>query len=382
VKAVLAVDDDLVTGRLLKAEFSSFGYGVTAVKNGRQALEEAAQTPFDAVILDLGLPDMNGLEVLESLKKSRPLLPVIVVTGRTEISSVVEAIRLGAENYLVKPYASNQLVLALKRAVEKAELQASFERQRLESEAWRADYVRALEASNRELQEFVFVASHDLQEPLRKLQSFGKLLADEYGGALGAAGLSHVERMRSAAKRMRRLIDDLLDLTRVTASAGLFLPVDLSEVLAGVQVDLELQLQESQGTIKAAPLPTLDADATQMRQLFQNLLGNALKYRRPDVAPVVKVGWRPLGEPGAAAEGCEISVEDNGIGFEGQYAERIFAPFERLHSKGKFEGTGIGLAICKKVVERHSGSIAASSEPGKGSLFKVTLPMKQQKKGD
>ena len=230
-------------------------------------------------------------------------------------------------------------------------------------------YTKALEVSNREMQDFVFVASHDLQEPLRKIQSFGQFLKDEFKETLGETGRDYVERMQSAAQRMQILINDLLTLTRVTTKAQPFTPVDLNQIVQEVLVDLETRISEQKGLVEVSPLPTLKADPTQMRQLFQNLIGNGLKFRKPDLPPVIKVGAATLGG------NVRIKVEDNGIGFDNKYAEQIFRVFERLHGRGQYEGTGIGLAICKKVVERHGGEIKAEGFPGKGSLFTIELPI-------
>ena len=242
----------------------------------------------------------------------------------------------------------------------------------------RREYTQALESSNKEMQDFVFVASHDLQEPLRKIQSFGEFLRDEFKEALGETGRDYVERMQSAAGRMQTLINDLLALTRVTTKAKPFGPVDLSVVLQEVLSDLESNIQEKQARVEVPPLPTLEGDATQLRQLFQNLIGNALKYRKPDVSPRVKVSAAPLNGHGPGSGYWRIQIEDNGIGFDNQYSDQIFKVFERLHGRDEYEGTGIGLAICRKVVERHGGTISAEGRPGQGSVFTVDLPLRQK----
>jgi light-regulated signal transduction histidine kinase (bacteriophytochrome) len=235
-------------------------------------------------------------------------------------------------------------------------------------------YTKALEVSNREMQDFVFVASHDLQEPLRKIQSFGQFLRDEFKEVLGEAGKDYVERMQSAASRMQILINDLLALTRVTTKAQPFVKVDLSKVVQEVLVDLETRIAEKKAQVLVESLPVVDADATQMRQLFQNLIANALKFQKVGVPPEIKVS-------SAAAGGqCRILVQDNGIGFDNKYGDQIFKVFERLHGRDEYEGTGIGLAICRKVVERHHGTIKAEGILGKGSTFTITLPLQQQKR--
>jgi PAS domain S-box-containing protein len=228
-------------------------------------------------------------------------------------------------------------------------------------------------ASNRELQDFASVASHDLQEPLRKIQAFGDRLEAKAAPNLSAEGQDYLRRMRNAAGRMQTLIGDLLQFSRVTTSAQPFGPVDLSKVAAEVLVDLETAVENSGGRVDVRPLPTIDADATQMRQLIQNLIGNALKFRDPGTAPVVILEAETDGQ----GDRCRLIVKDNGIGFEEKYLDRIFNVFQRLHTRGTYEGTGIGLAVCRKIAERHGGSITAHSAPGQGSTFVVTLPLRQ-----
>jgi light-regulated signal transduction histidine kinase (bacteriophytochrome) len=239
-----------------------------------------------------------------------------------------------------------------------------------------------LTRSNAELEQFAYVASHDLQEPLRKIQAFGDLLAATAGVALDEQGRLYVERMQDAARRMQGLINDLLTFARLTSQARAFEEVDLARVAQEVVSDLEERLRRTGGRVEVGELPRLQSDPTQMRQLLQNLVGNALKFHRPEVPPVVVLRYRPLRDVAArgrarAAALCEIAVEDNGIGIEEKYLERIFAPFQRLHGRGEYEGTGMGLAICRKIVERHGGRITAHSTPGQGTTFLVTLPLHQ-----
>lgn len=229
-----------------------------------------------------------------------------------------------------------------------------------------------LEQSNRELESFAYVASHDLQEPLRKIQTFGDRLKATASEALNPESRDYLERMQSAATRMRRLIDDLLAFSRVGSKTQPFVPVNLADVARGVVEDLETSIQQAGATVTLGPLPALEADPTQMRQLLQNLVSNALKFRREGVPPAISVR---VANPGAWP--CELLVEDNGIGFDEKYLDRIFTVFQRLHGRGQYEGTGIGLAICRKIAERHGGSITARSVPGQGATFIVTLPPRQ-----
>ncbi|MDP1891584.1 MAG: ATP-binding protein [Gemmatimonadaceae bacterium] len=233
-----------------------------------------------------------------------------------------------------------------------------------------------LERSNAALNEFASVASHDLQEPLRKILSFGERLELAAGPALDAASTEHLSRMMGAALRMRTLINDLLLYSQVSTHIQAFAPTDLSGVARDVLADLETAVADAGARVEVGALPVIDADALQMRQLFQNLLANAIKYRRPDVPSQVR-----LSAERTDAQHCIITVADNGIGFHQDHADRIFRMFERLHGRGQYDGSGIGLAICRKIVERHRGTIAAASSAGQGATFTVTLPVTQHVSG-
>lgn len=253
--------------------------------------------------------------------------------------------------------------------------------ERRQAERLQQIHVQKLEWSNRELQDFAYIASHDLQEPLRAIQAFGERLKTRGEEDLNEEARDYLERMLRAASRMRVLIHDLLEFSRVTTKARPFAPVDLALVAQQALADLATRFEETQGCVNLGALPTLEADATQIRQLLQNLIDNALKYGQDDVPPVVTVSSEIVREEDALwPEGrdmCQIKVQDNGIGFEEKYAERIFAPFQRLHSRGRYDGTGIGLAICRKIAERHGGRILAQSVSGEGSVFTVLLPIHQ-----
>jgi light-regulated signal transduction histidine kinase (bacteriophytochrome) len=234
-----------------------------------------------------------------------------------------------------------------------------------------------LRRSNDELQEFARVASHDLQEPLRKIQAFGDRLQNAAGVTLTSEARHYLERMQHAAARMRRLIEDLLVFSRVDKQGLGFTRVDLPCLVEEVLSDLEAVVQESAGRVTVGPIvPAIEADAVQVRQLIQNLVSNALKYRKPGVAPVVRI-HSGLIRDGRGVKCCEIAVADEGIGFDEKYLDRIFQVFQRLHGRGEYEGTGVGLAVCRKIVERHRGTITASSRPGEGATFFVRLPVSQ-----
>lgn len=232
-----------------------------------------------------------------------------------------------------------------------------------------------LETSNRDLEYFAYIASHDLQEPLRKIQAFSDRVRGQYSDRLDATGQDYLARMTGAASRMQSLIDDLLSLSRVNTKGHPMQYVELPLLVRDVVGDLEIRMQTTQGRVEVDDLPAVWGDAVQLRQLFQNLIGNALKFHRPDVPPVVRV--RVAAHHG---DRVEIHVEDNGIGFEAKDAERVFQPFLRLHGRSRYEGSGIGLAICQKIVLRHNGRIRAESEPGVGTRFIMTLPTRNDEK--
>jgi PAS domain S-box-containing protein len=248
-------------------------------------------------------------------------------------------------------------------------------------------YAAKLERSNRELQDFAQVASHDLQEPLRKIMAFGDRIKRQAGESLDEECRDYLQRMFNAAARMQTLITDLMMFSKVETKAQPFVAIDLGVIAREVSADLETLIEQTGGRVEIKELPTLEADPMQMRQLLQNLIGNSLKYCRAGIPPLVRIysqrlDERPpdsMDESVLARQVCQILVEDNGIGFDEKYLDRIFTVFQRLHKKGEYEGTGVGLAICRKIVDRHSGAITARSSPGEGATFVVTLPFRQPK---
>jgi signal transduction histidine kinase len=268
---------------------------------------------------------------------------------------------------------------AINRELEKEIL----ERQKIE-EALKA-YMEQLETSNRQLEEFAYVASHDLQEPLRKILTFGDRLKAKCDPNLSEQAIDYLERMQNAAKRMQNLINDLLSLSRVNTQTTRLSPVNLSTIISEVKSDLEVRVEQLNAQLEIGELPTLEADPTQMRQLLQNLIDNALKFHPLGGKPHIKIYSYPYknldNNFSETEEYCQIFVEDNGIGFEEKYLEKIFIPFQRLHAQSEYTGTGIGLAICRKIVERHNGSITAKSTAQGGSTFIITLPIHQTNKG-
>lgn len=360
----------------------------------------------DYDLLEASLGDSDALEFLKDLKICSVIVVPLSIRGEPGGAITLVASESG-DNYSKRDFAvaeelASRVSLAVTNAMLFHEAQAELARsQHLEQELTeekamlksrvksrtkqlertneglqaevelRRETEAELQRSNQELQDFAYVASHDLQEPLRKIQAFGDILESEYGERLGD-GAEYLTRMHGAATRMSQLIEDLLTFSRVTTSQPAPSEIDLNEVVEDVISDLENRISRTSGRVEVGDLPIVMADSTHMRQLFQNLIANALKFNRDDVPPVVKVTSSVLDEAGGMNE---ILIEDNGIGFDEKYAERIFGVFQRLHGRGSYEGTGIGLAVCRKIVEQYGGTIVAEGQPGKGSKFIIKFPV-------
>lgn len=233
------------------------------------------------------------------------------------------------------------------------------------------DFNKRLVQSNRELEDFAYIASHDLREPLRKIRTFGDRLKSEYRESLDERGRDYLDRMQNAATRMSSLIEGLLNYSRIATTGNDFRETDLGRTVNDVLADLEVKIEETACAVDVGALPRVNADATQMRQLFQNLIGNALKFHKPDTPPRIRI------YDATGSDKCfhSLVVEDNGIGIARKDFDAIFTMFHRLHGKHEFEGSGIGLSVCKKIVERHGGTISVESEIGTGTRFVIRLPV-------
>jgi len=244
--------------------------------------------------------------------------------------------------------------------------------------------VNQLDKSNKNLQEFVYVASHDLQEPLRKISTFVERLKNRFEGALGQEGNMYVSRILNSSVNMQTLLEDLLNFSRLSVTEKEFEKVSLQDCMNTVLNDLEIKIEESRATVEVDTLPDIQAYPTQIRQLFSNLLNNAIKFRKPDHPPVIKISCSKAEQSEypelsfvSGLRYIRLQFKDNGIGFEPEFSERIFMIFQRLNGKSEFAGSGIGLSICKKIVENHHGFIFATGVPDHGATFTVLLPEKQ-----
>jgi signal transduction histidine kinase len=385
IKRLLLVEDDPGFARLLREMFKNEGSSETDVSHVDSiaaAESHLVAGTFDIVLLDPGLPDSQGIESVRRVHAAAPRVPLVVLTGRDDESLALEALQEGAQDYLVKGQIDSRgLLRFLRYAVERHALEdallAEGERARSSQEDLRA-VTEELERSNRELEAFATIASHDLQEPVRKIQAFGDRLAEHASAVLDEQARDYLGRMTDAASRMQTLINDLLEYSHVTMRPEPPRPVNLDVLVSEVLGDLDVRISAAHGRVEVGPLPTILATPLQMRQLFQNLIANALKFHPVDVAPVVRID----ASPGALSRhprvgdrnGLWIRVRDNGIGFEDKYVEKIFAPFQRLHGRDAYEGTGMGLAICRRIVAVLGGTLTATSTPGDGATFVIRLP--------
>jgi PAS domain S-box-containing protein len=243
--------------------------------------------------------------------------------------------------------------------------------------------VSELNRSNSELEQFAYVASHDLQEPLRKIRAFGDRLQSKYSSQLPVEGIDYINRMQNASERMQTLIDDLLTFSRISRPTEEFKEVNLTDIIKGVLSDLEFTIEQKNARVTVAGNITFRVIPSQMRQLFQNLISNSLKFTKDGIKPEVNISISKINGDVylnseinlGNKEYCHIELRDNGIGFNNEYAEKIFTLFQRLHTRNEYEGTGIGLAVCKKIVENHNGLIEAKGTEGAGALFNIFIPL-------
>ncbi|MEE8260542.1 MAG: response regulator [Nitrospinaceae bacterium] len=374
---ILIVDDEPGNVLLLEQMMIQEGYGnFHSTSDSTQALGLFTGVQPDLVLLDLNMPRMDGFEVMEQLKEADPesLVPILVLTALKDEDTKLRALRSGAKDFLSKPFDLTEASLRIKNLLE---MRLLHQRVRMHNQILE-DQVQVrtaeLERSAEELTNFAYIASHDLQEPLRKIIAFGDRLVTKFGSVLNDTGQDYIERMQKSAIRMKGLIDDLLHFSRVTLSSTPFQEVNLNGVISEVLSDLEAQIERTKGRVEVDTLPCIEGENFQIRQLFQNLISNGLKYHIDEVPPVIKIKYA-----GFDKDLEEIYIEDNGKGFDEKHLDRIFRPFERLHGHSEYGGTGMGLAICHKIVTHHKGQITAKSQPNQGATFIVKLPSRQGK---
>ena len=363
---ILIVDDTPENLHFLSSGLTSRGYEVKcAISASMALLGVSAQLP-DLILLDVRMPEMNGYEICEHFKANELTreIPVIFLSALHEVSDKVKAFASGGVDYITKPFEIEEVLARIENQLTIARLQKQLQQQNLRLQQLNKE----LSQSNRELEEFAHIVSHDLQEPLRAISAFTQLLAQKHQSYLNPEANEYIAFILDGTTRMSQLIKDLLAYARLGTAARELQQTDCNLVLESVLADLQIMIAESGAEVTYDSLPVVRGDSVQLAQLFQNLIINAIKFHRPDVLPQIKISVElKNGE-------WLFGVHDNGIGIKGRHFERIFQMFKRLHSVGDYAGTGIGLAICKKIVERHEGEIWVESELGVGTIFYFTIP--------
>ena len=365
---ILIVDDLPDNLRLLSETLSDRGYEVQCAINGKLALMAVKNAPPDLILLDIKMPGLDGYEVCAELKSqvSTSNIPVIFLSALDDVFDKVKAFRVGGVDYITKPFQVEEVLARVENQLTICRLQKQLHTQNLKLHQLNQD----LAHSNQELEQFAYIASHDLQQPLQTITGFAELLlslkseinleeeADEYVTPILEEGI-----------RMQGLIKNLLEYSRVGTKRQELQPTDCNIILAETLKNIHHSIEKSQAIITHQTLPTVKADKIQLGQLLQNLISNGIKYCRPGVIPQVTISAEQKPQEWI------FIIQDNGIGIKSDYFERIFQVFQRLHTVQDYPGTGIGLAICKKIVERHGGKIWVESEFGVGTTFYFTLPI-------
>jgi signal transduction histidine kinase len=375
---ILIVDDTPTNVAMLADYLVGRGFSVMVAQDGEEGIERAMFAHPDLILLDVMMPRVGGFDTCRQLKANNATkdIPVIFMTALADIGDKIAGYEAGGVDYVTKPFHTDEVLARINThltlqtmrrqlVAQNRQLQEEIA-ERQKAEAILAQRSQELVRSNAELEQMAYVASHDLQEPLRMVASYMQLLEQRYGSGLNAEAHEFIGFAVDGAKRMQALIDDLLTYSRVGTKAKPLEPTACGDVLDTTLATLRMTISESGAQVVCPMLPVVMGDREQLTQLFQNLIANAIKFH-DKMAPRIEVR--------AMDDGAfwRFEVEDNGIGIAPEYFERIFVMFQRLHSRSAYEGTGIGLAICKKIVERHGGRIWVEPAPQHGSIFKFTL---------
>lgn len=412
---ILLVDDREDNLLSMETVLEPDGYRIVKAASGRQVLKILlTDLDFALILMDVQMPNLNGFETATLIYERERLrhIPIIFITANNYgDENVFKGYRAGAVDYIYKPvnpdllrakvavfvdlYRKNhRLLMQEQRLVsinKSLELEIgerkSSEEKVTELNRQLLENIARLESANKDLDLFAFMASHDLQAPLRKIRMFCDRLLSSHQHTLNKDGQLYLSRIQQVSRRMQDLINDILKFSRITVESESFTEVDLNGVLQEVLSELEAPIREKKAEISLDPMPVVSVNAALMIPLFSNLISNSLKYCKIDTPPRIRVRYEtsPAVDEHAGNGGteggryCRIYVEDNGIGFDQKYAGQIFDMFRRLHPSVQYEGTGIGLALCKRIVEKHGGFISARSKLGEGAVFVVSLPLKNGK---
>lgn len=405
---ILLVDDRENNLMSMESILWQDGYKIIRANSGKEALKILLKDfDFTLILMDVEMPDLNGFDTATLIYQREKLkhIPIIFITAHSySDENLFKGYRAGAVDYLYKPirpdllrakvmvfaelYRKNHLLMAqeqkliainrsleieIKDRIASEEKVKDLNRQLLEN-------INQLESTNKELDRFAFMASHDLQEPIRKIRIFSDRISEKYAPQIGDEGKQYIAKMQSACARMQTLIADILAFTKIEVTKESLVYSDIGRLVDEVISDMDFRIQEKNAKIIKDKLPRLHVHPGLIKSLFQNLLSNSLKYSRKGVPPVVIITTKvdtslKTNDAVAVKKYWRIYVQDNGIGFEQQYAEQIFTMFTRLHVGPEYSGTGIGLAICKKIVDEHQGYISARSAVNEGTLFVISLPV-------
>ncbi len=407
---ILLVDDREDNLLSIETILAPMGYQFVKATSGRQALK-VLLTEFDfaMILMDVRMPNLNGFETAALIYEREKLkhIPIIFITANNYgDENIYKGYQSGAIDYIFKPinpdvlrakvgvlidlYKKNRLLVEQERkliAINKNLEREIEERKSNEEKIKRLNQrllenISSLESANKDLERFAFMASHDLQEPLRKIRMFSDRLFKKYN-EISEEDTKSIARIQKAAERMQALIIDILSFSKVSTDKSNFVHIDLNALLNEILTEINEDIEENKIIISVEPMPSLFVNPNLISTLFQNLIGNAVKYRRRDIETKINVRHEiSLGindrNQNLMNKYCRIFVEDNGIGFDPKYSEEIFGMFKRLHRSDEYTGTGVGLALCKKIAELHNGYISARSKVGEGSTFILSMPLKQE----
>ncbi|MES2681591.1 MAG: response regulator [Bacteroidota bacterium] len=405
---ILLVDDRENNLMSMESVLWQDGYKIVRANSGKDALKILLKDfDFTLILMDVEMPDLNGFETATMIYQREKLkhIPIIFITAHSYgDDNLFKGYRAGAVDYIYKPIQPNllrakvmvfaelyrknhqlmsqeqkliainkNLEIEIKDRIASEEKVKELNRQLLEN-------INELESTNKELDRFAFMASHDLQEPIRKIRIFSNRINEKYADVVGEEGRVYIDKMQTACERMQNLITDILAFSKIEVTKDSLVYSDVGLLLNEVISEMDHRIQEKKALVKIDKLPHLYVNPVLIKSLFQNLISNSLKYSQKDVDPVISITTKmdaSVKAPDSIAvkKYWRIYVQDNGIGFEQQYAEQIFTMFTRLHIGSEYTGTGIGLAICKKIVEEHQGYISAKSSVNKGTLFVISLPV-------
>lgn len=411
-KKILLVDDREDNLFSMETILEADGYELVKANSGRQALKILLnEFDFALILMDVEMPNLNGFETAALIYEREKLkhIPIVFITAHNYgDENMYKGYRTGAVDYIYKPinpellrakvavfielYTKNhqlvaheQKLIAINRSLENEVNERKLSEEKIKQlNKQLLENVDHLETVNKNLDRFAFMSSHDLQEPLRKIRTFSDLLYSKYKASLDDDAVKYISRIQKSAERMQGLITDILEFSKVSYDQNSFINTDMNILVDEVVADLETTVSEKKAKINISTLPSLDVKPGLIRPLFSNLIENALKYSKKEITPEINIyAEEEIDKTGAARVNgtghkkyCKIFVKDNGIGFDQKYGEKIFDMFVRLHGNSEYEGTGIGLALCKQIVEKHEGFISALSKENMGSTFIVSLPSK------